>query len=167
MTLAALALTLAVGATAVWAEVAANRAGATGSGTATVSGTGTPRRVTAADNGSTLHLAVGDTLRLDLGDLPWVVRVAPAGIIESIDTAAAPGRGTYRAVAPGTTQLTPGTDYPCRHATPACMVPDQRFRLTITGGPPAPAAVSPPGTVAGDGCPRTPHDPLIRPHGGS
>ena len=132
MTLAALALTLAVGATAVWAEVAANRAGATGSGTATVSGTGTPRRVTAADNGSTLHLAVGDTLRLDLGDLPWVVRVAPAGIIESIDTAAAPGRGTYRAVAPGTTELTAVTDYPCRHATPACMVITDRLWPTTS-----------------------------------
>ncbi len=64
--------------------------------------------VTQADNGATIHLAVGEQLLVDLGStVTWSVAIADQGIVGRV-----PGvlviqgaQGIYAALAPGTTTL--------------------------------------------------------------
>ncbi len=64
--------------------------------------------VTLADNGTTLHLAVGQHFLVDLGStVDWSVTIADQGIVRRV-----PGvlvirgaQGIYAALAPGTTTL--------------------------------------------------------------
>ena len=51
----------------------------------------------------------------------------------------APGvaSATFMAVRPGTATISAVTDYPCRHATPRCELPQQEFMVTVRVLPPA------------------------------
>lgn len=83
--------------------------------------------VTQADDQSTITLLVGQTLGVSLrADFVPPSNSGPA--LEHLRTSGGyptgqPLAALYRAVAPGTVDLTSRTDYACLHATPPCALP--------------------------------------------
>ena len=91
--------------------------------------------VTAELNGSTLHLAIGQRLVLDLGTgTEWTVKVADPRIVALLSgVTLAPGaQGVYVAAAPGTTILTAVGQAAC--SSGPCPLFRIGFTLTITVG---------------------------------
>lgn len=94
---------------------------------------GSPRVVTLADNGTTLHLAVGQQFLLDLGSSAnWAVTIADQGVVARV-----PGvlvivgaQGIYAASATGTTLLSAVGSPIC--TTGVCPQYRIAFRVTIT-----------------------------------
>ena len=88
--------------------------------------------VTQADNGATIHLAVGEQLLVDLGStVTWSVAIADQGIVGRV-----PGvlviqgaQGIYAALAPGTTTLSAIGSPVC--SSGACPQFRIAFRITI------------------------------------
>lgn len=97
--------------------------------------TAAPLVVTVADNGTTLHLAIGQQFLLDLGSsVDWTVTVADPRIVgHVIGVPVIQGaQGPYVAEAPGTTLLSAVGSPPCPSG--ACPLFRLGFRLTITVG---------------------------------
>jgi hypothetical protein len=97
--------------------------------------TASPLVVTVADNGTTLHLAIGQHFLLDLGSsVDWTVTVADQRVVARvIGVLVIQGaQGIYVAEAPGTTLLSAVGSPPCPSG--ACPLFRLGFRLTITVG---------------------------------
>jgi hypothetical protein len=95
-----------------------------------------PLVVTAADNGTTLHLAVGQQLLLDLGSaVDWAVTVADQRVVgRVIGVLVIRGaQGIYEARTAGTTLLSAIGSPPCPSGG-ACPLFRLGFRLTIVVG---------------------------------
>jgi hypothetical protein len=91
----------------------------------------TSATVTAAENGTTLHLAVGERFTLELGaGVEWAVKVADPAIVAPVSgVTLAPGvQGVYEAIAPGTTVLNAVGSPSCTGG--AC--PQFRIGFTLT-----------------------------------
>ncbi len=91
--------------------------------------------VTLADNGSTLHLAVGQRFLLDLGDSAvWTVTVADPHVVAQVAGIAVPpgAQGVFAALAHGSTTLSAIGSPPC--ASGICPLFRIAFRVTIEVG---------------------------------
>lgn len=91
--------------------------------------------VTVTDDGSTLHLAVGERFQLDLGSgTEWTVKVADPGVVAPVVgvTLASGVQGLYVARAAGTTVLSAVGQAAC--ASGPCPQFRIGFTLTITVG---------------------------------
>lgn len=82
--------------------------------------------------GQTLYLAVGDTFVLD-SSVTGQVQIGDADIIARVEDAADPGRaqGSYRAIAPGKTELQITESPDCLTASPPCLAPGALLVLNI------------------------------------
>ncbi len=85
------------------------------------------------DNGRSVSLAPGDTLKLALTPgLDWTISVADPGVLQSQGPGALVGGvGQYTARNAGKTALTGVGDPPCRKSTPPCGAPSQIFTLIV------------------------------------
>jgi hypothetical protein len=89
--------------------------------------------VTIADDGTTLHLAVGQQFLLDLGSgMNWTVKVADEKVVGRVTSTALPAgdQGIYEARTPGTTVLSAVGSPHCTSAT--CPFFRLGFSVTIT-----------------------------------
>jgi hypothetical protein len=97
--------------------------------------TASPLVVTAADNGTSLHLAIGQEFLLNLGSAAdWVVTVADQRIVQRIGgvLVVRGAQGMYEARTAGTTSLSAVGSPPC--PTDVCPLYRLGFRITITVG---------------------------------
>ncbi len=91
--------------------------------------------VTLAQNGSTLHLAVGQRFLLDLGDSAvWAVTIADPHVLAQVRGVALPpgAQGVFAALARGSTTLSAIGSPPC--ASGICPLFRIAFQVTITVG---------------------------------
>jgi hypothetical protein len=88
---------------------------------------GPDRTVTQADDQSTITLVVGQTLGVSLGAEFLTPTLGGAALTQLSASGGYPTgqplAALYRAVAPGSVDLTTHSDYACLHATPPCSVP--------------------------------------------
>jgi hypothetical protein len=90
--------------------------------------------VTLQDNNQTIHLQVGQTFLLKLGEgFDWNVTVAdPAVASRVVNILVVRGaQGVYAAHQAGTTTLTAAGDPQCRQSTPPCAAPSILFKIQI------------------------------------
>jgi len=106
--------------------------------TGTQSETGTPSgelSVTLADNGSTIHLKVGERFLLDLGDqYDWTVVVDNQAIVSRVVniTVIKGAQGVYQANEAGTTTLTAVAGTTCvEESDHPCETPPPEFDIQI------------------------------------
>ena len=95
---------------------------------------GTLGDVTLADNGKTIHMAVGQSFLLKLGeDYDWSITVSDQNVINRVKNIAVirGAQGVYDALARGTSTLSATGDPLCRTATPACASPSILFSITV------------------------------------
>ena len=115
------------------ARPTASRAG-TNAITAASPGIGSiPRTITHANQGQILHLAVGESFLLRLGDGPWDVQITQSQILE-LDHGAKPSsgdQGVYRAREAGLTELVAVAMPHCIRDSPPCRVMTPAFRVLI------------------------------------
>ena len=125
-------------------------------------GAGSVARVGLESNGGTVVLTVGRRLVVTLA-ANWTppkqmavgssvtAELQPLRVVSS-GGFPAPGvaSATFMAVRPGTAAIFAVTDYPCRHTTPMCAVPQREFMVTVrvlppagTGGGPLPKPAAP------------------------
>jgi len=91
--------------------------------------------VTIADDGTTLHLAVGQQFLLDLGSgVDWTMRVADEQVVGRVTSVPLPAgdQGIYEARAPGTTVLSAAGSPHCTSGL--CPFFRLGFSVTITVG---------------------------------
>lgn len=98
--------------------------------------------MTEADSGKTVHLHIGQRLRVVLGDRreQWHLPASPE---PSLRLAAAsggypsgrPAIAIFIALRAGTASVTSITDHPCLHAQPPCMIAQRVWsvRVVVTG----------------------------------
>lgn len=111
------------------------------SGSPSTSHTNTPNgevSVTEADSGRTVHLNVGQRLRVVLGGhgALWHRPTSPG---PSLRLAAAdggypssrPANAVFVAVQPGTASVTSITDHPCLHAQPPCKIAQRVWGVRV------------------------------------
>jgi len=94
--------------------------------------------VTEADSGRTVHLHIGQRLRVVLGGhgQQWHLPASPGS---SLRLAAAsggypsnrPADAVFIAVRAGTASITSVTDDPCLHAQPPCMIPQRAWSVHV------------------------------------
>ena len=97
--------------------------------------TASPLVVTAADNGTSLHLAIGQEFLLNLGSAAdWVVTVADQRIVQRIGgvLVVRGAQGLYEARTAGTTSFSAVGSPPC--PTDVCPLYRLGFQVTITVG---------------------------------
>jgi len=83
------------------------------------------RDITMADNGGSVDVTVGDTLRLDLDSgYDWAVSVSDVSVLAEND-------GTYLASLPGQATLTATGNPFCLSSTPPCLMPSLLFTVTV------------------------------------
>ena len=94
--------------------------------------------LTQADNGKTLQLTVGQqiTVVLTRSPMTWDQPTAQGSAVTRVSASGGypgttPARAVFRAVAPGTAQLTSVTDMQCLHATPRCSVPQEVWTVRV------------------------------------
>ena len=90
--------------------------------------------VTLADNGKTIHMAVGQSFLLKLGlNYDWNISVSDQNVISRLKNIAVivGAQGMYNALANGTTILSAEGDPQCRNTTPPCASPSIMFSATI------------------------------------
>jgi len=90
--------------------------------------------VTLADNGKTIHMAVGQSFLLTLGfNYDWNITVSDLNVISRVKNIAVVvgAQGVYDVLANGTAVLSAVGDPQCRTATPACASPSILFSVTI------------------------------------
>lgn len=96
---------------------------------------GSDKTVTAtrADDGRSVSIAPGDTLKLALTPgLDWTISVSDPAVLQPQGPGALVGGvGQYTARNAGKTALTGVGDPPCRKVTPPCGAPSQIFTLII------------------------------------
>jgi len=93
--------------------------------------------VTDDDSGATVHLAVGQRLRVRLSQNTYdpptssadrvVVRRSSSGGYPSDQ----PVDATFEAAAAGQADVTTQTDAACFHTEPRCMMPQREWRVTV------------------------------------
>jgi hypothetical protein len=119
-----------------------NDAAPTGSGSPGVADV----TATAADNGSTLTLHVGQTLGVSLPASYRPPAVTGTALRALSNTGGFPTgqpvAALYRAIAPGTADVSSQTDDPCLHATPPCARPIALFLVHVTILPPSSSGTS-------------------------
>jgi hypothetical protein len=101
--------------------------------------TGLPARpVIQADNGKTFQLTVGQqiTVVLDTPPMMWDQPTAHGSAVTRVSASGGypgttPAQAVFRAVSPGTAQLTSVTDMQCLHATPRCLPPQQIWSVSV------------------------------------
>jgi hypothetical protein len=94
--------------------------------------------VTEADNGETVHLHIGQRLRVVLGDRgqQWH-RPASSGQSLRLDTASGgyptghPADAVFLAIQAGTASVTSLTDHPCLHAQPPCKIAQIAWNIHV------------------------------------
>jgi hypothetical protein len=94
--------------------------------------------VTEADNGGTVHLYIGQRLRVVLGDRgqQWH-QPASSGQLLRLDTASGgyptghPAEAVFLAIRAGTASVTSLTDHPCLHAQPPCKIAQIAWSLHV------------------------------------
>ena len=100
--------------------------------------------VTEADSGRTIHLHIGQRLRVVLGGRgqqwhrpashgPSLRLVAASGGYPS----SRPADAAFLAVRAGTASVTSMTDHPCLHAQPPCMIAQRVWSVRVTVAPAA------------------------------
>ena len=92
-----------------------------------------PIVVTIADNGTTMHLAVGQQFTLSLGDgEDWMVKVADEQVVQHVTGVALPAgaQGVYEARTPGATVLSAVGSPHCTSGV--CPLFRLAFSVTIT-----------------------------------
>lgn len=94
--------------------------------------------VTRADDGETFRLTVGQqiTVVLTASPMAWVQPTAQGSALTRVSASGGypgttPAQAVFRAVAPGTAQLTSVTDMQCLHATPPCSVPQEVWTVWV------------------------------------
>lgn len=94
--------------------------------------------VTQADNGKTFKLTVGQRITVTLAASPmmWDQPTAQGSAVTRVSASGGypgttPAIAVFRAVAPGTAQLTSATDMQCLHTTPRCSVPQEIWSVTV------------------------------------
>jgi adenylate cyclase len=94
---------------------------------------GGDRIVTRANQGQTLHLAVGEAFILRLGaEIAWDVRVTNPQVVIKLDAPLAPGeQGEYRANMSGVAELLAVALPPCADDQPPCRVMAPAFRILL------------------------------------
>ena len=103
--------------------------------TPTPDSTGTSDQVvTLADNGKTIHLAVGESFLLKLGnDYTWDISVSDTSVIERVKNVLVilGAQGIYDALKQGSATLSATGDPVCNQAVPSCKAPSILFSITI------------------------------------
>lgn len=94
--------------------------------------------LTVADNGATVRLSTGQSVTVVLSPhaLSWHVPAVTGTSVRRTSAsggypARAPARATFRAEQPGRAILSAVDDAACLHRQPACMVPQQLWRVVI------------------------------------
>jgi hypothetical protein len=90
--------------------------------------------VTLADNGKTIHMKVGQSFLLKLGETyDWSITVSDQNVISRVKNIAVirGAQGVYDAIAKGNAILSAVGDPQCRTATPACSSPSVMFSVTL------------------------------------
>jgi len=94
--------------------------------------------LTQADDGKTVLLAVGQQVTVVLATPPrmWDQPAARGGAVTRVSASggyptATPARAVFRAVAPGTAQLTSAADMRCEHQIPRCLPPDEIWTVWV------------------------------------
>ena len=101
-----------------------------------------PGRLTVAEDGTTVRLSRGESVTADLaaqGMFSWHVPVVAGTAVRQVTNSGGyptdqPALATFVATEPGTAVLTSTDDTACRHAHPACLPPQQQWRVTIIVG---------------------------------
>ena len=96
---------------------------------------GPDRTVTQADDQSTVTLVVGQTLGVSLG-AEFLTPTVGGAALARLSTSGGyptgqPLAALYRAVAPGSVDVTTHSDYACLHATPPCSVPIRLWSVHV------------------------------------
>jgi hypothetical protein len=102
--------------------------------TATEAVAGEPITVTLDDQGKTIHLAVGESFLLKLGEeYTWDVSVSDENVLSRVVniTVVRGAQGVYDAHQAGTVTLSATGDPQCRQAQPPCAKPSIQFVVTI------------------------------------
>jgi hypothetical protein len=94
--------------------------------------------VTQADNGKTFQLTVGQqiTVVLDTPSGMWDQPAAHGRAVTRVSASGGypgttPAQAVFRAVSPGTAQLTSATDMQCLHTTPRCLPAVQIWSVSV------------------------------------
>jgi hypothetical protein len=108
----------------------------TGGASTSPSPTGSATRVTEGDDGRTLEIPVGRRLRVELGRDYLPLRVSGDAVVTLVRATGGfptgrPLVALLAAVRPGTATLRSSTDFPCRHDSPPCALPQQEWRLSV------------------------------------
>jgi hypothetical protein len=94
--------------------------------------------VTGADNGRTVHLHIGQRLRVVLGgrDEQWHRPASPGPVLRLAAASGGypgsrPANAVFIAVGAGTASVTSMTDHPCLHAQPPCMIAQRVWSVRV------------------------------------
>lgn len=94
--------------------------------------------VTEADSGRTVHLHVGQRLRIVLGGRgeQWHRPASPGPVMRLAAASGGypsgrPATAVFAAVQEGTASVTSVTDHPCLHAQPPCMIPQRAWEVRV------------------------------------
>ena len=97
-----------------------------------------PSVLTVADNGATIRLSAGQSVTVVLSPhaLSWHVPAVTGTAVRRTSASGgypgrAPAQATFRAERPGRAILSAVDDAACLHRQPACMVPQQLWRVVI------------------------------------
>ena len=96
------------------------------------------RRLTLADNGTTIRLQQGDLLELDLesSSYQWSVTVENPKVLELLPTMGPRAMpALFRAAGAGSTTLSATGSLPCHQAKPPCMAPSLFYQVQVQVGP--------------------------------
>ena len=98
--------------------------------------TGWTTRVTEGDAGRTLEIPVGRQLTVELGRDYLPLRVSDNAAVTLVRTTGGfptgrPLVALLAAAGPGMATLSSSTDFPCRHDSPPCALPQQEWRLAV------------------------------------
>jgi hypothetical protein len=118
-----------------------NGAGMTTGGGSTKPGTSAPNSevtVTEADSGKSVHLRIGQRLRVVLGGhgMQWHRPASPEPTLRLADTSggypsASAAVAVFIAVRSGTASVTSITDHPCLHANPPCKIAQRIWSIRV------------------------------------
>jgi hypothetical protein len=110
-------------------------------GRSTTPGTSAPNgevTVTEADSGRTVHLRIGQRLRVVLAGhgMQWHRPASPEPSLRVAEASggypsAQPAMAVFVAVRSGTASVTSMTDHPCLHAQPPCMMAQRVWSLRV------------------------------------
>lgn len=107
------------------------------SATPSASPSTSPGVITAADNGKTILLRKGQSITVQLDGMTWDQPTLSGAALTRLSDSGGypttlPARAVFLAAGPGTAQLTSMTDAKCLHATPACMIAQRSWRVTVS-----------------------------------